>query len=47
MAGDDVLAAAGLPLDQHRVGQVGVLAELQAQALHGQAFSDQAAGRLP
>ena len=40
-AGDDVLAAAGFALDQHREAEVGVLRELQAQALHRQAVADQ------
>jgi hypothetical protein len=43
VAGNDVLAAARFAFDQNRIGEVGVLAQLQAQALHGQAFANQAA----
>jgi hypothetical protein len=45
-AGDDLLAAAGFALDQHREGGVGVLPDLRAQLLHGDAVAEQAAGVL-
>jgi len=44
--GDDLLAAAGLALDQHGEGGVAVLLDLRAQLLHGFAVAEQAAGVL-
>lgn len=45
-AGDDLLAAAGLALDQDREGGVAVLPDLGAQLLHRDAVAEQAAGVL-
>jgi len=39
--GGKFLATARFTFDEHREGRVGVLLQLQAQALHGRAFTEQ------